>query len=83
MSMSALEAQCQLVLMAAASSSVGIVVVTSNPVKARAALYTTRRKLGGVDYANLQVRVSPDHPERELWLIKSTAGSGFDTSAEA
>jgi hypothetical protein len=67
---SQLEQQCLIILTAAASAAVGIVVGTNNPTKARAAIYKMRRDFANPEFDNIHIRVSPDNSEGELWLIQ-------------
>lgn len=62
--------QCLAVLTAAASSTVGIVVTTNNPTKARQTLYRFRKELCDPTFDDLQLRVSPDDSEHQLWVLR-------------
>lgn len=73
-----LEQQCFTILTAAASASVGIVVHTNNPFKARAALSRAKRELGDTEMVPLTIRVSPDDSEHELWVLKRDAMPMFN-----
>ena len=70
MALNAQETLASMILDAAATAPLGIVVSTNDPYKARATIYTTRQKLGNPLYAEIQIKVSPDNPEREIWLIR-------------
>lgn len=69
------ELQCLVILQAAASATLGLVITTNNPFKARAALYDARK--GDPSLASLHIRVSPNDSEHELWIIKRDANPGF------
>jgi hypothetical protein len=73
-----LETQCATILAEALTSTYGLVLRTSNPVRARAALYQTRKKLGDAALDALQVRVSPDDAECEIWLIRRSSAPALD-----
>jgi hypothetical protein len=64
-----LDIQCIAILTTAASSSLGLVLRTSDAAKARAALYNARKLLSDPSLASLSVRVSPNDSEHELWLL--------------
>jgi hypothetical protein len=72
---SAQEMQCYAVLQAALESDIGIAVRTNNPTKARQAIYNFRKELGDTIYEDIQIRVSPDNTENELWLIRRRKAS--------
>ena len=62
------------ILLAALAAEVGIVVEIESPtpiiapvMRAKQVLY--RFKSEDADFASLQIRVSPDDPDRELWII--------------
>lgn len=65
-----LEQQCSTILYAASSSTFGLVLKTDDPMEARASLYHTRQLIGDPILASLQIRVSPDDSEHEIWLIR-------------
>lgn len=67
---SPLEIQCSTILYAAISAEFGLVIKTNNPYKARASLYKVRRDLGDTELAALQIRVSPNDSEGEIWLLR-------------
>jgi hypothetical protein len=48
----------------------GLVVRTNDPVKARASLYHTRKLLGDTALSTLQIRVSPNDSEHEIWVLR-------------
>jgi hypothetical protein len=68
----ALEVQCATILYAAKDAELGLIIKTNNPYKARASLYKARRDLGDVELAKLQIRVSPDDSEGELWILRES-----------
>jgi hypothetical protein len=71
-----------MILNAALTSALGIVVRTNDAAKARATLYRVRKLLGDVELGQLQIRVSPDDSEHELWIIRKTeVGPTFDPNA--
>jgi hypothetical protein len=72
-----LELQCATILNAAASADLGIVVKTNDPYKARYSLYNTRKLLGDFTHKELQIRVSPNDADGEIWIIKRTEAPGF------
>lgn len=83
---SPLEIQAAAVLYAAIETPNGIVVRTDNVYRARAVLYRFRKELGDLTLAELQVRISPDDPEHELWLIRrggTAAANATLTEGEA
>jgi hypothetical protein len=67
---SALDQHCITILYAVASSGFGLVIYTDDPVKARYTLYRVRKEVGDVVLANIQIRVSPNDSEHELWLLR-------------
>ena len=75
------EMQCTTVLYAALSTPHGLVLLTNNPAKARAALYTARKTLGDPELARLTIRVAPNNVEKSLWLIHNNplteVGAGY------
>jgi hypothetical protein len=64
-----IEVQCGMILQTAINAELAIRVKTNNPTRARLSLYNTRKALGNVEFAQLQIRVSPDDPEGEIWII--------------
>ena len=64
------EAQCLAVLQAAATAQVGICLRTSNPMRARQALYNFRRAFGSPEFADIHIRASPTDPDGALWLLR-------------
>jgi hypothetical protein len=74
------DTQCHAILYAALGAELGIVLRTNNPVKARATLYTARRTLGDTELANLQIRVSPNDSEHEIWIIRKDNIPSVDLS---
>ena len=71
------EQQCISILNSAATSTYGIVVKTSNAMKTRAALYRARIIIGDSEMKKLQIRVSPDDSEHEVWIIRRLQGPEF------
>jgi hypothetical protein len=65
------DANCIAVLNAAASAELGLVIRTNDPVRARTALYSARLKIADTELQGLQIRVSPNDPEGEIWLINT------------
>lgn len=63
------EIQCIVIVEAAASATYGLVVRVSDPYLARTRLYAARKHLGDPSLAGLQIRVSPDDSEHELWIV--------------
>jgi hypothetical protein len=65
-----LDLQCTMLLQAAATAALGLVIVTNDPIKARATLYKVRQTLADPTLDALQIRVSPDNAEKEIWLLR-------------
>jgi|HubBroStandDraft_2_1064218.scaffolds.fasta_scaffold437544_2 hypothetical protein len=76
--MTPLDLQCTMLLQTASSTALGLVVVTNDPIRARATLYRVRRTLDDPTLASLQIRVSPDNAEHEIWLVRRDQAPGFD-----
>jgi hypothetical protein len=49
---------------------IGLVVTTSDPVKAKAIFYRFRREIGDPLLMNLKIYISPTNPTSELWILK-------------
>jgi len=64
------EEAAQRVLYAALAAEVGLVVKVESTLRAKAVLYALRKRLGDPALDVLQVRLSPDDPDHELWLVK-------------
>ena len=81
---SPLDLQCLTILQEAISSEFGLVIRTSDPMKARASLYKARKDLVSVGFpvdpamAFLQIRVSPDDSENEVWLLRRNQTPAFN-----
>jgi hypothetical protein len=60
------------ILQQAASAEYGIAIRTSDPYRARTELYNARKELNDPTLTGLQIRVSPDNPNGEIWLLRST-----------
>lgn len=73
--MNALDMQCLTVLEAARDSDIGLCIKTNDPYKARASLYKFRKDLGDVTLTSLQIRVSPNNSENEIWILKPNLGA--------
>lgn len=71
--MTALELQCAAILRAASEAHVGIVVHTNDVARARAMFYRVRKLLGDTTLDQLSIRVSPDGPDNELWIIRNAS----------
>lgn len=71
--MNSLDMQCHTVLLAAASAEVGLVLRTNDPYRARASLYRFRNAIGDAELRGLQIRVSPDDSEHEIWIIRQAS----------
>lgn len=63
------------ILLEALSSDFGIVIeiepleaIIAPALRAKQVLY--RFKQEDIDFSNIQIRLSPDDPDRELWLVK-------------
>lgn len=76
--MNANEIQCSIVLTSASTAAHGLVVYTNDAARARAMLYRVRRMLGDITLKNLQVRVSPDDSEHELWIVRRETMPNFN-----
>ena len=76
--LSSLDLQCAMLLQTAASAALGLVIQTNDPIKARAKLYGIRKALSDPTLAQLQIRVSPDDPEHEIWLLRRDQVPHFD-----
>ena len=65
----------RVILAEALTSEVGIVVEVQAPgmvapaLRAKQVLY--RYKSENSDYRNIQIRLSPDNPDSELWLVNN------------
>jgi hypothetical protein len=68
-----LDTQCLAILQAAASSTLGLVIHTNNPAKARQALYRVRKDFGDATMAELTIRAAPDDANTKLWIFRRTA----------
>jgi hypothetical protein len=79
----AIETQCAMILNEAKSTAHGLVVRTSDAYRARATFYRVRRMVGDIELSKLQIRVSPDDSEHELWIIRLDAvAPTFNINAE-
>lgn len=67
------ETQALAILQAAAASTLGIVLRTSNPTRARQILYRVRTEFASAAFSKLQLRVSPDDAENEIWILHPAA----------
>lgn len=68
---SALEMQALTVLEAAAALPLGLVLRTNDSYRARQILYRFRRDNAALRC--IQIRLSPNDPDHELWLIRQEA----------
>jgi len=48
----------------------GIVVYTNDAHRARAEIYRVRKLIANPRFYEIQIRVSPDDSEHEIWLIR-------------
>jgi hypothetical protein len=62
---------CEAALSAGADAQTGYRIGTEDSFQARMLLYKFRSKYPNAKYANLQIRISPDNPEYELWILNS------------
>lgn len=69
--LSDMDALCFAILEQAAVSPFGVVIKTNSPIRARAAIYEVRKITGDSRFTELQIRVSPDDAEGEIWLLHS------------
>lgn len=69
--MTQLDMQCLTILQAAACADIGLCVKTNDPYKARASLYKFRKDIGDVTLTSLQIRVSPNDSEGEIWILRN------------
>ena len=77
----ALELTAYNALRAAAEAEVGVVIRAEQPpssermiavaLRAKQVLYRFRKEFGEARFLALQIRLSPDDPDNELWLIKA------------
>ena len=83
MSLNAAEIACALVLQTAVESDLGIIVRTTDPVKARASLYKVRNLLNDASLSGLSIRVSPDNSEGAIWILteRGTGAVALDIAA--
>ena len=44
--------------------------VNTPALRAKQTLYRFRKESGNPEYKNIQIRLSPDNPDTELWLLK-------------
>ena len=70
---SLLDIQCSAIFAAACSADIGIVVRTDAPLRARQALYKFRQAVADPAYADIHIRVSPNDPEGEIWIMRRQA----------
>lgn len=68
--MTALQLQALGVLRAAAAAMHGVVVRTSEALRAKQILQRFRRESGESELQKVHIHHSPTDPEHELWLIK-------------
>jgi len=45
--------------------------VNTPALRAKQILYRFRKENGNPEYLNIQIRLSPDDPDTELWLLKT------------
>jgi len=48
---------------------IGFKIRTNSTFRARTKLYKWRAENSGGEYTNIQLKLSPDDPEHEIWLI--------------
>lgn len=73
----ALDLQCATIWQAVATSDLGLVITTNDPAKARASLYRFRNSIGDTELTPFTIRVSPNAPTAELWIIRQEKTTGF------
>ena len=78
--MTPVELQCIEIMRSALTATYGLVVFTNDAAKARATFYRARQLLGDREFSTLQIRVSPDDSEHELWLLR-TQGATLNLGA--
>ena len=54
----------------AEAAQYGVVLAVSDVAYAKAKLYQARAQSGDPVLSGIQIRVSPEFPEEELWLVK-------------
>lgn len=54
----------------AEAAQYGVVLAVSDVALAKAKLYQARAKSGDPALSGIQIRVSPESPDEELWLVK-------------
>ena len=81
--LSAIAPVCDDLFTRAVESVSGIIVATNSTERAQSMLTRYRKELGNPDYAKIGIRLSPDDPDRELWLIKIDDDAGADADADA
>jgi hypothetical protein len=78
----ALELTALNALTTAADAEVGIIFrveqaptveMVTPSLRAKQMLYRFRKEFGDPRFANIQIRLSPDNPDDELWLINTRA----------
>jgi hypothetical protein len=81
--MTPLEITCLTFLERCAASTFGIVArveeagaeLTVTPaLRAKQVLYRIRKEIGNPQFDNIRIDLSPDDPDRELWLINMPEG---------
>jgi hypothetical protein len=79
----ALEIAASAILRSASQASTGLIVrVIGSPnpaLRAKAILYRFRKELNDPTLDGIQIRLSPDNPETELWLLNQTPMVGNNT----
>lgn len=71
--MTLLRSQCELILNQALESKVGIVcriLPGFNVTKEEAKLYRFRKELGNPELLNLIIKLSPENPDNEIWILR-------------
>lgn len=71
--MTALREQSAAILNRALLAEIGIIVRTDNAMRAKAVLYRFRKELGDPNLMKLQLRLSPDAPDTDIWVFRGEA----------
>lgn len=60
---------CAAAFEAAKASQIGYIVESNSAFRARMKLYNWRAENAPHEYATIQLKLSPDNPEHDIWLI--------------
>ena len=62
---------CDAIFRAALSSRLGYIVHTNNAFRCRKILYSYRDEIRDPSFAQIQIKISPDDTEYDLWLLNT------------